>query len=295
MLAGLIAFFLVVIVALFSTALQARARDWFRAGPRRVFLVPAALTALFAAVLWRAGGFSLPFLALIAAYTLAPAALVALHPPGEERPRWTDFAAILLIWLPLEFAAGFRPWLPERAWGMANLTARGVSIVLALSLFLLYRGLKGMKYNLPRRWRDLLYPAVGFAVALPVLMALGMKLGFIGPFRGWEVFHAGGFLLLWAKTLAGVALPEELLFRALIQNWLMQRFGFHYATLLAAALIFGASHLDNGPGPLPNWRYMVLATIAGFIFGKVFWKSSTILSSAGLHALVNSVRHALFA
>lgn len=292
--AGLIAFFLVLIFALFSTALQARLQEWFRRRPRRVFLVPAALTALFAAVLWRAGGLTAPFLALAAAYTLLPTALVALHPPGDDRPRWTDFAAILSIWLPLEFAAG-RQWLPERAWGVANLTARGVSILLALALFLLYRGLKGMKYNLPRRRRDLLYPLLGFAAALPLFLVLGRALGFMGPFRGWTAFHAGAFLLLWARTLAGVALPEELLFRALIQNWLMQRFGFNHATLLAAALIFGASHLDNPPGPLPNWRYMILATIAGFIFGKVFWKSSTIFSSAGLHALVNSVRHALFA
>ncbi len=290
---GLATFFLVAIFALFSAALQARLQEWFRRAPRRLFLVPAALTALFAGVLWQAGGLTAPFLALVALYTIAPTALVALHPPGEERPRWTDFAAILLIWLPLEFAAG-RQWLPERAWSVANLTARGVSILLALSLFLLYRGLKGMKYNLPRRWRDLLYPALGFTAALPILLLLGRALGFMGPFYGWSAFHAGAFLLLWAKTLAAVALPEELLFRALIQNWLMQRFGFNHATLLAAALIFGASHLDNGPGPLPNWRYMILATIAGFIFGKVFWKSSTIFSSAALHALVNSVRHALF-
>ena len=99
---------------------------------------------------------------------------------------------------------------------------------------------------------------------------------------------------MWVKTVLGVALPEELLFRALVQNWLMQRFGFNHVTLAAAALIFGASHLNNPPGPLPNWRYMILATIAGFVFGKVYWKSGTILSSAALHATVNTVRHAFF-
>jgi membrane protease YdiL (CAAX protease family) len=166
--------------------------------------------------------------------------------------------------------------------------------LLALSLFLLYRGFKGMKYNLPRRWRDLLYAAVGFALVAPLLIALGLALGFMGPFHVRAHLTAAGFGLLWLKTLLGVALPEELLFRALIQNWIMQRFGFNYVSLVAAALIFGASHLDNGPGPLPNWRYMILATIAGFAFGKIFWKSETILSSGSAHALVNSVRHAFF-
>ena len=56
---------------------------------------------------------------------------------------------------------------------------------------------------------------------------------------------------------AGTALPEEIFFRALIQNILMLRFGATTRTLLAASFIFGAAHLDNGPQPLPNWRYMI--------------------------------------
>lgn len=89
--------------------------------------------------------------------------------------------------------------------------------------------------------------------------------------------------------------PEELLFRSLIQNRLMQRFGESNRTLVPAALIFGVAHLNNGPQPLPNWRYMILATIAGLLCGKVFQKSSSILSSALLHALGNTVRRFFFA
>ena len=92
----------------------------------------------------------------------------------------------------------------------------------------------------------------------------------------------------------GTALPEEILFRALIQNLLMQRFGSGAGTLFVASFIFGCAHLDNGPQRLPNWRYMILATIAGFAYGKVFHKSSTVLSSAGLHMLVDWVKHFLF-
>lgn len=281
--AFLIAFFLIIVLGLLSTAVQERVRALFRAKPRAIWLVPAALTLLFAAVL----GFRTPFVPLVAVYTLVPTALVY----AGRRP-WLDFAAILLLWLPVEFAAG-RDLLPKNAWGVANIAARGTSIVLALALFLLYREMKGMKYNLPRRWSDLAYPALGFLAVAPVLIALGLWLGYMGPYRA-SPYGPAGFALLWGKTLLGVALPEELLFRALIQNWLMQRFGFSHRTLFAAALIFGAAHLNNGPGPLPNWRYMILATIAGFVFGKVFWKSSSILSSASLHALVNSVRHAFF-
>ncbi len=94
--------------------------------------------------------------------------------------------------------------------------------------------------------------------------------------------------------LAATALPEEILFRGLIQNCIAQRFGAGTETLLVSALIFGCAHLDNGPGPLPNWRYMILATIAGLAYGKVFEKSSSIFASAGLHALVDTVKHVCF-
>jgi membrane protease YdiL (CAAX protease family) len=74
----------------------------------------------------------------------------------------------------------------------------------------------------------------------------------------------------------------------------MQRLGATNRTLLLAAFIFGCAHLDNGPQPLPNWRYMILATIAGFAYGKVFQKASTVLSSAGLHCLIDWTKHFFF-
>jgi membrane protease YdiL (CAAX protease family) len=283
----LIALFLAIVLSLFSAALQTALRAFLVKRPAAVFAASAALTVLFAGVLAWSGGWSPLFVLLVAAYTFLPTALVYARRP------WLDFAAILLLWLPVEFAAG-RQLLPRAAWDVVNIMARGTSVTLALVLFVLFRDLPGMKCNLPRKWTDLLYLVIGFAAVTPVLIALGLRLGYMGPYLGIERLHAGAFGLLWLKTVLGVAIPEELLFRALIQNWLMQRFGFTYRTLAVAALVFGAAHLNNPPGPLPNWRYMILATIAGFVFGGVFWKSSTIWSSAGLHALVNSVRHTFF-
>ena len=47
----------------------------------------------------------------------------------------------------------------------------------------------------------------------------------------------------------GTALPEEILFRSLIQNLLMLRFGANTRTLLIAAFIFGwpISITDRSP------------------------------------------------
>jgi len=93
---------------------------------------------------------------------------------------------------------------------------------------------------------------------------------------------------------AGTALPEEILFRALIQNLLMRRFGEGWKTLLLASVIFGAAHLDNGPQAVPNWRYAIEATIAGVAYGKVFQKANSITSSAILHTMVDWTKHFFF-
>jgi membrane protease YdiL (CAAX protease family) len=39
---------------------------------------------------------------------------------------------------------------------------------------------------------------------------------------------------------------------------------------------------------------MILATIAGYAYGKVFQKSSTVLSSILFHAMVDWVKHFFF-
>jgi len=200
--------------------------------------------------------------------------------------------AVLLLWLPIEFAAG-ASLVPKPAQGFLHSVAYGVAILLGLILFLGYRGLEGMKCSLPRRGRDLGLPLAAFAVTAPVLILVGIPIGFIQPPHP-PVQSAGKMIAAVGLILVGTALPEEILFRALIQNLLMKRFGPGARTLLVASVIFGAAHLDNGPQALPNWRYMILATIAGYAYGWVFQKSSSIFSSAALHMLVDWTKHFFF-
>jgi membrane protease YdiL (CAAX protease family) len=105
---------------------------------------------------------------------------------------------------------------------------------------------------------------------------------------------AGSIAASVGLIFVGTALPEEILFRSLIQNLLMQRFGSGWRTLFAASVIFGCAHLDNGPQALPNWRYAILATIAGVAYGAVFQRSSSVVSSAALHMLVDWTKHVFF-
>jgi membrane protease YdiL (CAAX protease family) len=257
-----------------------------------LFAIPAVLSGVFLAIAARLGAFSIPLAALILAYTFAPMAVAHLArktPP----PTWLDFVIIALLWFPLEFSVGHQ-FIPKHAQGALHLTAYGVSILLALSIFLFFRQLSGTKFNLPRSGRDLVNLLIGFAACAPVLIVLGRVIGFLPPFHlpaQVSPAHIGSQYLI---ILAATALPEEILFRGLIQNCITQRLGTSARTLLLAAFIFGCAHLDNGPQPLPNWRYMILATIAGIAYGKVYEKSSSILASAGLHALVDLIKHLCF-
>ena len=285
-------FFLVIILSLFSRRLQTNLRRALADYPELVFLTPATLSLIFCAIAAIIGAFSVPLALLAVIYTFVPSTY-AYVVRKRTAPMWPDFLLILWLWLPLEFNAGAR-WVPKPAQSQLHIAAYGISVILGLVLFLGSRRLEGTKYSLPQRWTDLRNVAIGFAALVAILWPLGRAIGFLVPFHLPPHISAarigGQFLIILAAT----ALPEEILFRAFIQNALMQKLGFTARTLLLAALIFGAAHLDNGPQPLPNWRYMILATIAGAVYGKVFQQSSSIFASATVHALVDTTKHICF-
>jgi hypothetical protein len=286
------AILLAAILALLLPGLQRILQDTLKQKPALLFVIPALLSAVFLLAAAKLDAFSLPLAALILIYTFLPVACAYLARYSMP-PASIDFVIIALLWFPLEFSIGHQ-FIPKQAQSILHLTAYGVSILLGLAIFLLFRRLAGMKYNPPRSTRDLSNLLLGFAACAPILIPLGRAIGFLPPFH-WptnpSALRIGSQYLI---ILAATALPEEILFRGLIQNCIAQRLGTSTISLLVSALIFGCAHLDNGPGPLPNWRYMILATIAGIAYGKVFEKSSSIFASAGLHALVDTIKHACF-
>lgn len=293
MLTLLLVLLLGAILSLLSGSVQTRVRKFLHARRAVVWALPVVLTAMFSAAAWLADAWNLPLCLLVLAYTAAPVlcAWTRRGHPGE-RPAAADFAAILLLWLPLEFAAGAR-LVPRPAQGYLHSIAYGIAILLGLLLFAGFRGQPGMKYNMPRGARDGWLPLAGFAISAPVLILLGIAIGFI-PAPHWPAARAATMAGAAPVIFFGTALPEEILFRSLIQNLLMLRFGAGWRTLLAASVIFGCAHLDNGPQALPNWRYAIEATIAGVAYGAVFQRASTVLSSAALHTLVDWTKHYFF-
>lgn len=321
-----LALLLAAVFGLFVPSAQNRLKGMLHGKPALIWAFPFLLTAVFSGAAVLAGAFSVSLMFLVLAYTAAPVLCAVLATrwdrrspfdvcqPAEGRTRQAgdrdrgaprgpfrlphdvphplDFLTILLIWLPLEFAAG-GSLVPRAAQGFLHSVAYGIAILLGLVLFLGFRSFPGLKYNLPREPRDFWLPLAGFAVVAPVLIVLGVAIGFIPP-PHLPVQSGGRMAGALGIILAGTAVPEEILFRSLIQNWLMQRFGRNWRVLLLSSFIFGCAHLDNGPQPLPNWRYMIVATVAGLAYGKVFEMGSTVLSPAALHTLVDWTKHFFF-
>jgi len=285
--------FLTIVLAFFFPPVPVILRKILQRSVKLLFLIPALLSAAFCLVLAYYGSLNLHLVLLTICYTLVPVTIVFVRGKEGGAATWIDIIVILLLWLPVELNAGSQ-WIPRPIQGTVHTMAYGIALTLALVLFLAFRALKGMKYNLPHRLMDFVDPLIAFLMVTPVLIGLGLLLTFIPPFHLPAKMSGGAAAKTFLVILAGTALPEELLFRSLIQNWLMQKFGSTTGVLLVASFVFGCAHLNNGPGALPNWRYMILASIAGFAYGKVFQRGSSVISSALLHALVDTTKHLFF-
>ena len=87
-------------------------------------------------------------------------------------------------------------------------------------------------------------------------------------------------------TFLLVAVPEEMFFRGILQNLLETRLGPQGALVLAAVL-FGLAHFNKAA--TFNWRYVVLATIAGIFYGRAWRVRRQVLASSITHTAVDVV------
>ena len=154
----------------------------------------------------------------------------------------------------------------------------------ALYCFLIARPLDGIGYSLiPSRtsgWigiREWLF-------YFPFALVIGEVVGFIHFHLVLPLLEtAVGAVLV---TFVLIALPEELFFRGILQNLLETRLG-RTAALISASVLFGLSHFNHDSAF--NWRYVLLATIAGLFYGRAWRAKRQIFSSVLTHALVDVV------
>ncbi|CAM2063783.1 CPBP family intramembrane metalloprotease [Sulfidibacter corallicola] len=224
---------------------------------------------------------------------------------GRSRPwpGWVDVAVILSLWLPYEARLHPALRLPPGSGGVQLFKLMLIVVILIIYVRLRPIPKLGAKLDLDRK--EFRIALIYFAVfVVPIAIPFAMLTGFVEP--GMVPRSAFEYSVRILVTLFFVALPEELLFRGLIQNQLMNRLGERPA-LVIASILFGLSHINNldpplvylqfgalGSLPVP-WAYLILATIAGLIYGRVYLKTGNLTAAAFTHTLVDVTWWTFFA
>lgn len=259
-------------------------------GGRAAYLGP--LVPLFAVLIYSLSVTGSGRLLLIgAAYAVLPAPLLASS-AGKSPGTWEDYTALLLIALPAVLPVPTRllyrvfPYPPPLSHTLAILMA----ISTAVAAFVLLRRLDGVGYAVAWGRGFTANFALHFAIFAALAIPLGITLGFLVYQPSIERARSSPLAIL--GMLFFTAWPEEFLFRGLLQNLLSRTLKNQWAGLAVASVIFGFSHIFHAP--YPNWKYVLLATIAGLFYGHVWIRTRSLLPGTFVHALVDISWHILF-
>jgi len=259
-----------------------RCIEWAQSLPAGLRLaLPALLVGPYAIVALATHTLELQWLAI---YLLTPVAVAVLlfsaaRLDPNQRGHFLDF----LVLLPLGLAVDLR-WL-EPAWPH-RMALLGKLVLLDAGLygFLAVRRLMGVGFDLRFRRRDLKIGLREFVFCALIAIPLGVAIGFLHTHA--HIDHPLWVLPAWIFTLVGVALPEEIFFRGWMQNLLERRMG-RTAALILTACVFGLSHFNKRTAHF-NWRYVLLAAIAGIFYGRAWRADRRVGASAIAHATVDT-------
>jgi membrane protease YdiL (CAAX protease family) len=245
-------------------------------------LLPSTLCIPYLLITFAASSFHWVWFAL---YALLPVAVtLLLHQARQVDPNqtgnWRDYLVVLTLGLAVDLR-----WF-EPAWP-PHLAVFNKMILLNAGIygFLFIRELNCVGFDLHLHLRDLAIGLREWALYTPIAIALGLSLSFLRFHPHWPRLSqlAGAYLF----TFLFIAVPEELFFRGWLQNLLERRLGRTQALLLTSAL-FGLSHFNKRALHF-NWRYVLLAAIAGIFYGRAWRQDRRVGASALTHTTVDTV------
>jgi len=263
------------------------AGDWFVRAINRLPVIARLAIPAFGALPYFLATYSTPYFrwSFVLDYAVVPVALVVLlwhasRNDPEQRGDWRDFAVLAVLGVVVEFR-----WL-EPIWP-AHLRSLNRLLLLDTGLygFLVVRQLTGVGFNFWPRLRDFKFGLRELAFYAPIAIPLGLGLGFLHPHR--VLPSPAHFLLSWISIFAFIAILEETYFRGWLQNLLERRLGRTWS-LIVTAILFGLSHFNKGATHF-NWRYVLLATLAGIFYGRAWRAEHRLMASAITHASVDTI------
>jgi membrane protease YdiL (CAAX protease family) len=223
---------------------------------------------------------------------LALAASAQRRSPGA----WQDFVTLAGIWLavkplPNPWGWSLSHWLWSYPGGrLAYVFTVVLCVNVALASFVLLRRVNGIGYSIAwgRHWSFFIQASLLVFSCIAIPLGTGMHFIQFSPQWGqWKSLP-----LVSLGILFFTAWPEEFLFRGLLQNMLSRASNSELAGWWTASILFGLSHITNMG--FPNWKYVILASIAGFFYGWTWRKTGSIFASALVHVGVDTLWHFLF-
>ena len=218
------------------------------------------------------------FLGMIAVST---AVLVLLRYVDGPAPRWSDWLALAILGICVDLHFFDRAWPGVGLNGLPKL----LFVDAGLYGYLVVRPVGDIGFHLRPRLSDFAFGLREFLFFAPVAIVLGFAFGFLHLHRTFPT--SAGFGAGWVFTLFFVAVPEELFFRGLILNLLARRIGTTRAVAISS-LLFGLAHF-NKRATYFNWRYVILAAIAGIFYARAWLANRRLLASSITHATVDTV------
>jgi len=246
------------------------------------FSIPVLLCVPYAMVTLGAGNFRWSWFVLYAA--LPPAIAIVLHQAARSdllnRGVWQDFLVLAVLGLAVDLR-----WF-EAAWP-ARLAIFNKVLLLDAGIygFVLVRNLGGTGFDLRLRFRDVRIGFRELAFYTPMAIALGLSLGFLHVHAVLPL--PSKIALAWIFTFFFIAVPEELFFRGWLQNLFERRMG-RLPALILTSVLFGLAHFNKRAAYF-NWRYVLLAALAGFFYGRAWRQERRVGASAVTHASVDAI------
>jgi uncharacterized protein len=277
------AFFLLVMLVFAARGVSDRL-----SGPAAAMLLGVLVLLVYLAYLLGTSAFTFLRISAMAGLIFVPLG-VATSAEGATPGAWQDFLIVAGLWVFVKFGPTHELW-PYPGGRLAYVFAVLAAVNVAVAVFLLMRHIKGIGYSIGwgKRWG--LQVVGSFVVFGCFAIPLGLAMRFLAYEPQWKSWNSLAF------TAVGIFLftawPEELLFRGLLQNLLARASKSELAGWWTASMLFGFSHITNMG--FPNWRYVILAAIAGLFYGWTWRKTGSIFASALVHAAVDVTWHFLF-
>jgi uncharacterized protein len=277
-------------LAFYIGFLHEEGQAWIQKLPRdrRIWLIVTTALLPYLVYAPATGQFDLAnFLSMAAVITLA--ALFYRDGVSIERDLWflALMAAVTLADANKFWFTGGDKRVPAAAMGQLMWIRTGLAVLLVV---------RSGHLPLPRLWpqpegwrQGLKFGLLTCGVVFP--LSLAIKFGELHSPDAMLRAIPGAMLTFFGIYWV-VALSEEVFFRGLLMKALDTGLRSKTASLVATSLLFGAVHLPARQ--FPNWKFALLAAVAGWFYGLAARKSENLASAMVAHALVVAIWRVLY-